>query len=53
MNFLKIASIINELYGYDLYLTFFHTFKGCILSESNVINFCNTFNLDINNFKQI
>jgi hypothetical protein len=45
MEFYKIATTIHSLYNYEVYLTFFYTYKNCIITENNLIGFCNSFNL--------
>lgn len=53
MDFLTIANKIYTLYSYDIYLTFYDTFKNCIISEFNLIEFCKVFNLDITTVKAV
>lgn len=47
MEFLKIAKKIHNVASYEVYLTFYYTFKGCNISENNLIDFCEAYNLDI------
>lgn len=51
MDFTTIAEKLHLVCTSDVYLAFYKTFRGCKISDFNLIGFCDAFSVDINLLK--